>query len=283
MTKKIYYCDINNFGDQLNKELFIYYRHCIRHASPSEADIVAIGSVLEKFSYQFNGLILGSGFMFRSSSSCFPSASIIGVRGNLTRARTFAPKNTILGDPGLLSSNLFTDSKKEFDLGIIPHYVDKEDNLITSLKRENSGRNLIIDVMQSPEMVISEITKCAAIASSSLHGLIVADAFRIPSIWINISKKVSGDGFKFRDYYSAFDEDVRCLSRHEIDSTGKIISAARTRSSKIYKIQDDLDTVFRKIDLYLNEHKARQENYIDSKYYYFKRKLHSKIVRSFTL
>jgi hypothetical protein len=51
--------------------------------------------------------------------------------------------------------------------------------------------------------VVEAITACHAILSSSLHGLIVAEAYGVPAAWMTITDKVKGGGFKFCDYYLA--------------------------------------------------------------------------------
>lgn len=54
-------------------------------------------------------------------------------------------------------------------------------------------------------MVLELIASSEYVLSSSLYGLIVADALGKPSRWLLLSRLVGGGGFKFRDYFSAFD------------------------------------------------------------------------------
>jgi len=52
------------------------------------------------------------------------------------------------------------------------------------------------------ESVIDRITECECIASSSLHGLIVADAYKIPNVWIRFGDDTFEGEFKYLDYFS---------------------------------------------------------------------------------
>ena len=47
------------------------------------------------------------------------------------------------------------------------------------------------------------ICSCEKILSSSLHGLIVSDAYQIPNCWIELTGKISGGHFKYYDYASS--------------------------------------------------------------------------------
>jgi len=49
---------------------------------------------------------------------------------------------------------------------------------------------------------VREIGACAAILTTSLHGLITADSFGIPALWTILQPELSGGDFKFLDYES---------------------------------------------------------------------------------
>lgn len=83
-------------------------------------------------------------------------------------------------------------------IGVIPHYVDKNNEIITSLPL-NAGLK-IIDVESNCLEVLSDISSCDYVISSSLHGLICADAYGMPNARISLSNKIGGGDFKFNDY-----------------------------------------------------------------------------------
>ena len=99
--------------------------------------------------------------------------------------------------------------KATFRLGIIPHVVDLHHPVIEEIRDKHADEILIIDLAHYEKWtdVIDQICSCERILSSSLHGLIVSDAYQVPSCWIELSGKISGGYFKFVDYASSVDRD----------------------------------------------------------------------------
>jgi len=60
----------------------------------------------------------------------------------------------------------------------------------------------LIDAGGSVDSVVRQIASCAAITSSSLHGLVLADSFGIPASWFGLEPELWGGSFKFQDYES---------------------------------------------------------------------------------
>lgn len=56
---------------------------------------------------------------------------------------------------------------------------------------------MLIDPRDAPEVVCHQIASCARILSSSLHGLIMADAYGVPNRWIAPGKQ---GWMKYHDY-----------------------------------------------------------------------------------
>jgi pyruvyltransferase len=243
-------CKLRNFGDTLNSEL-------IRLITGNEPTIVnnsftnpenetiymCIGSVLGWADK--NTIIWGTGKMSETDNTMFHEKpkKICAVRGKLTRdeliKRGYAcPK--IYGDPALLMPNFYKPKMdKKYDLSIIPHHIDKE--LIPILKKQFKKAHFI-DITGDIYQVIDEICASERIASSALHGLICADAYDIPNIWIQLSDKVLGKGFKFRDYFSSVNrKDIIPLP---VNSDTKLLSIVQ--KFKLYnKPEINLDKLWK--------------------------------------
>jgi len=167
-----------------------------------EPSYMMCGSLLQ-FARE-NNIIWGSGFMYRNDNVKAKPKQIYAVRGKLSRNRLLelgisCPE--VYGDPALFYPRFYNPSvKKQYKLGIIAHYIDQNNE---NLRHFTHPDVLGIDILAGYEQVITQMLSCERIASSALHGLIVADAYHIPSLWIKFSDKVLGNGFKFLDYFSA--------------------------------------------------------------------------------
>jgi len=198
-----------NFGDALSPMICgRIYKGPITHAKINQCDLVAQGSLLQR---KKEGLlsrrivVWGTGFI----SAVKPARSkhdYVAVRGHLTKkCIRNIPPNIVLGDPGLLA-HLLVEKRpvaKTHRVGLICHYKDKGNPSVKQLCERYSDIEEI-DIFAPVSQVLKKIMTCEVIFSSAMHGLIAADALGIPNAWIQLSDRVKGGGFKFRDYYSIF-------------------------------------------------------------------------------
>jgi pyruvyltransferase len=197
---------LNNFGDVLNPFILghlssktvlnVNAKYC------NTEHLLAIGSVLDRATEL--SVVWGSGFISSKSKFSGPPKSVHAVRGPLTRDKLIeqgVPCPEVYGDPALLLPRYYKpDKEPKYELGILPHYIDKKTRLLSKLPPEVK----LIDIQnEDPLKVIDQMCECKHIATSSLHGLIVSDAYRIPSVWIRLTDKISGGSFKYRDYFAS--------------------------------------------------------------------------------
>jgi len=200
-----YYNGCQNFGDQLNPHIlnilgrkfgvrFVYTPH------KNNAQLIGIGSILHSMPSSFRGQVWTSGSLGYPHKP-LRASKIWGVRGHIT-AKNYHAK--AIGDGALLLPLIYTKPvTKKYKVGIVPHYVDRK--LVRSLVRPNPNI-LILNVQDPPAKFIQKMRQCSCIFSSSLHGLIAADAFNIPNRQFRVSSstKIRGGMYKYRDYYSLF-------------------------------------------------------------------------------
>ena len=141
-----------------------------------------------------------------------PAAQVTALRGKRTlQSLGCRAKDSIqLGDPGLLAGLLTEKKPSRYKLGIIPHWSEFLQPALAPLVAM-SPEILLIDPCAGAREVLDNICRCEHILSSSLHGLIVADALGIPNAWLRLNlgyEDQAGMGeFKYRDYYSIFGLD----------------------------------------------------------------------------
>jgi len=199
-----------NFGDYLSPLIVeTVSGKRVEYAPLSRADLMAIGTILiRERKARFLGFkrkihVWGSGCGHEDES--FSGRHYYhAVRGAETLRRIEGNVGPVaLGDPGLLAPLLLKKVvAKRYKIGFIPHYVDKSLPAVVDFIEKNKEVHFI-DVHKPPIQVIEEIAACEFVISSSMHGLIVADAFKVPNVRVKLSARIKSE-LKYDDYYSAF-------------------------------------------------------------------------------
>ncbi|WP_404362233.1 polysaccharide pyruvyl transferase family protein [Marinobacter sp.] len=213
-----WWSDIKNFGDLLTPFLLKKYNLTPIKKDENSSHLFSTGSILQRAPESFSGTILGSG-LIEPSKRRFPNAKVLSVRGPLTRDFIGADKDVSLGDPGLLVSRFVEKPDPSFQVGVVPHYKDKEHPKIKEIIKFFGKDALLIDVCRKPKDVINDIAKCSVIISSSLHGLIVGHSFCLPCVWLRLGN-IPGTDFKYQDYFASvgfsqapfFSSDIKSIT-----------------------------------------------------------------------
>ena len=207
-----------NFGDALSPLI------CARVAgrpvvwAPAErCDVIAIGSLLQRLKEHFWSRrvhVWGTGFI--ESVPCHRSRHHFhAMRGPLTAALIDGvDADVALGDPGLLVHLLMEGRpppRRRIGCLVIPHYKDRGR---PQLQEAVDGllHVEVADVFAPPLEILDRIRASDCVLSSSLHGLIAADALGVPNAWIELSDALRGGDFKFRDYYGVFGIEPHALA-----------------------------------------------------------------------
>ena len=180
-----------NLGDILSPLILRHLGFNVKRVSRDSINkFLAIGSIT-KF-IKSNDTVWGSGIM-HDDDPISENAHYLAVRGPLTGKKVNCD---VFGDPALLCPVLFPfENTKEKKLGIIPHYIDYQKEMLgNDIKSE-------INILNSnPLKVIRLINDHSEVISSSLHGIILAHAYGVPAGWWRPSSRLDGDDSKFRDY-----------------------------------------------------------------------------------
>ena len=235
----LYHSSFRNFGDALSSFLVEYLSgKATTRKEFDTAEMSAVGSVLGKFflvSCRENVneaplKVWGTGMLddrAPEGNVCKKRGlEVLAVRGKETlgylRKYGYVSKSLTpaMGDPGLFYPDMIAGcraKKKIYDLALVPHHMDIAAGRLLSEKLLSYGISVrFVDVTTcDPSLCVLEIASSRKVLSSSLHGLVVADALGIPNRRLlfdgyeqDMARQYGQSNFKFRDYYSAFDLDM---------------------------------------------------------------------------
>lgn len=225
-----YFQKFPNAGDQFSRLIAQRYFSpdiipCDNRAL-AEPNLILLGSILEwadAMSY-----VCGAGLISPGSKLDAAPRNISCVRGPLTALileKQGIRMGASFGDPGILASRIFPQTKpSDTNVGVIPHYVDRGSPWLGFCRDQGVP---VIDPFSPLEEFFDGLQRCETILSSSLHGLIFAHAYGKPALWIELSNRIIGDGFKFLDYYSSIGIWPEHVTRMRISSKVDPYDAAK--------------------------------------------------------
>ena len=215
--------DHGNFGDLLSRYVVEKLTGmCVEKYDRrrTATHLTAIGSILSGKEICSPAVIWGSGFISPEPlwkikltriqqflRRRYGHPSVCAVRGKLTReilakAGIYCPE--IYGDPALLMPMIYHGAKrKNYRLGVILHLEHqkfKDKFAHRDVKWINISRSY-----DDLEGFVDEVLECDAVLSSAMHGLIIANTYKVPCVRLKIQgrsilRESKWENFKFTDY-----------------------------------------------------------------------------------
>ena len=245
----VFYWDSKpNFGDFIGPYLIskITGMSVLNIQNLQYPGIMAVGSIIQMLDRK-NMTVWGSGLIEEPTDEVIKNLQkykpkILSVRGRetakyLLEAGIDVPDQSIYGDPALILPLFYKPLESSHKkIGICPHHIHKEKFLSSILNKDYLR---IIDVQKDVENVVNKISSSTVCISTSLHGLIIAQAYNIPWIWLEIiDDNLIGNDFKFKDFFSSINESQVSHVKVKIEEIStldfKIMAKKATLPDKLY-------------------------------------------------
>ena len=218
-----------NVGDELSfylVEKITGKKFLLKEPPFQTKTLIAIGSLLTTKTLSSNSIIWGAGtllplsrpylrhrisrFFRQIKTLSFFKPDVRAVRGPKTREVLLemgipCPEN--YGDPAILLPRYYkpkVDDARRYKAGLILHHIQSLKIPRDSLKALGIlPISILRESSEEIEQFIDEIVSCEKIFSSSLHGIILAQAYGIPAQWIQIENQpiLNDSPHKFLDYF----------------------------------------------------------------------------------
>jgi succinoglycan biosynthesis protein ExoV len=197
---------VRNFGDELNRAIWPALLPDFFDQNP-DTRFLGIGSILDgRHRPMTTKLVAGSGYGGYEARIVLDDSWIVHwVRGPRTARLLDLPPELGIGDPGsLVPLAGLTPPREHRDIGFMPHFESAIRGAWGDVAAL-AGVSLI-DPRDDPLAVIAAIGKCRVMLSEALHGVIVADALRVP--WIAIQPLAPIHRPKWADWAESLDLSI---------------------------------------------------------------------------
>lgn len=196
-----------NFGDALAADVVrVVSGRDVVWADPLTCDLFSTGSLYDfiqkrALSDQPGANVWGSGTLGPMKNPFWGGVRIHAQRGPLTRLTTLSACSTH-GDPGLLYPMIYGESISKSEEAIfIPHRRHVEKALSMIGQNPRIGLRVVDPRTSDHQSIARAIVGSRLVFSSSLHGLIISDAFAVPNIWVMPKGIHRWPYWKFLDYF----------------------------------------------------------------------------------
>lgn len=141
---------------------------------------------------------------------------IRAVRGPMTREvflKLGHKCSEVYGDPGILMPLIYQPKnvEKTHDYMVIPQYTTENE-----VRKYIPGERIISMNTNDYKSVIDKIVSCKKVYSSSLHGIILAEAYGVPAVFFRGVPAIVD--FKYKDYYAS-------TGRYDVPMAGSLAEA----------------------------------------------------------
>ncbi len=212
-----------NFGDYLSKVLVgeIVLRQRLKTVLSSQHQLLAIGSILH---FARDGdTVWGSGINGKIALSklAFKTLDVRSVRGPLTQKILLSrgiQSADVFGDPAILLPYLFPDLTYK----PIPNKVILLPNLneyeaCKTLKTVVSSHMRLVSPLLHWRSVMDEVLTSEVVLTSSLHGLILSETFRVP---VYLFRPFGGETMhKYEDYLEGSGRKLHKIPKSFLEGT----------------------------------------------------------------
>lgn len=198
-----------NLGDTLSKVVFhwmLEQKGCASEfKTPKTIHFLGIGSIIGLRT--FDAVIWGSGIhTLNSVKNTFQRRKstkydVRAVRGPVTKAILesfgYDCKNVVYGDPAIVMPKIYSPKPKvkKYKCTLILHWATKD-------KEKHAESYHCISIQTDDyESFIDEIVASELIVSSSLHGIILAETYGVPAVFLNENGHMNSQLMKFYDWY----------------------------------------------------------------------------------
>lgn len=200
-----------NLGDALSKVVFdwmLEQKGCDpEHKTKKTIHFLGIGSIIGL--YDVDAVIWGSGIMNQAWFNHVYNGresikyDVRAVRGPVTKSLLescgYDCKGAVCGDPAIIMPKIYCpkSSEKKYKCSLILHH--STDNK----KRYMENYHCIPVETDDYKSFIDEIAASELIVSSSLHGIILAETYGVPAVFLNENGLMNNQIMKYFDWYSS--------------------------------------------------------------------------------